>query len=104
MSGLKSRNKGKRGEREVVLMFKRAGFMEARRGYQYRDGSEASDVIGVPWWVEVKRHKRVNIKAALKQAIAACGEQTPIVFSRDDGDEWLVTLRADDFLDMIGDE
>jgi Holliday junction resolvase len=101
VSGTRSRNKGKAGEREVVLLLKRAGFMDARRGYQYRDGDEMPDVVGVPWWVEVKRHKVVNIKAAMRQAIAASGEQTPVVFSRDDRSDWLVTLRADDFLEIV---
>lgn len=44
MSGLKSRNKGKRGERELVKYLKSLGFSDARRTQQYC-GDGASDVI-----------------------------------------------------------
>ena len=38
------REKGKRGEREVVQLL-RAFEFEARRGHQYRGGSDSPDVI-----------------------------------------------------------
>lgn len=74
MSGLKSRNKGKRGERKTAQELA-AVFGDAKRGLsQSRSGSEVPDVVlpeGVPLWVECKSGKRINIKAALGQASLA---------------------------------
>lgn len=88
--GKASRDKGKRGEREVAERFREAGFDAKRSVGQSRCGSDAPDVVvdGLPWlWVEVKRGKKTNIRAALAQARFQCAaDQVPISITRDDGE------------------
>ena len=103
--GKSSLDKGKRGEREVVAAFEAAGF-SARRGWQARSGSDAPDIVvdELPsFWIEVKRAVRVNIHAAMRQAMAALAKRPgiPIVISRNDGQVHLVTMRFDDWLMML---
>jgi len=96
--GAKSRNKGKRGESEVVHLL-RAIWAEVRRGAaQSRKGSDASDVEGSPYWIEVKIGQRPNIIAAMEQAVEATDGRPPVVFTRRDGETWLVTMRAEDWV------
>lgn len=104
--GRAARDKGKRGEREVAQRFKDAGFPDARRAVQYngRPGT-AADVVGVPLHVEVKRVEREAVRKWVAQAIrdAAAGgkAEIPVVVHRKSGDDWLATLRLDDFLTIL---
>lgn len=105
--GRAAREKGKRGEREVAQRFKDAGFPDVRRAVQYngRPGT-AADVVGVPLHVEVKRVEREAVRKWVAQAIrdAAAGGKgkIPVVVHRKSGDEWLVSLRLNDFLTILG--
>jgi len=94
MSGRKSRSKGQRGEREAVALMAAHGFLSARRGWQARSGKDACDVEGTPFFVEVKRGKATNIKAAVRQALAATDGRAVLVLTRDDHGEWLGTMQA----------
>ena len=102
----RSRDKGKRGEREVAALFLEAiPDCKARRGIQSRDGAEVPDVqTELPFWIEVKRQKKPNIRAAMAQAIEACGDRKlwPIAVTKDDRGAWRVTLELSDFLDLVG--
>lgn len=94
-----SRAKGVNGELEAVHLFKR-WFPDARRGArQSGGGSEGADVIGVPFWVEVKRHNDVTAlvwaeawKQANRDMALACEREIiddlmdVIVLARSDGD------------------
>ena len=72
MSGRASRRKGHDYERDVAALWKQAGWPDARRGYQARDGADAPDVAGcAPYWIECKRGKATSPRAALRQATAA---------------------------------
>lgn len=97
------RDKGKRGEREVVALFKAMGF-DARRTSQV-DGTLSADVIveGVPLHVEVKRRAKIAALRFMDQAEAeANGSDLPVVFMREDGGpEWSVMLQARDFLNLL---
>ena len=98
--GLTSRNKGKRGERELAKYLTAAGF-PAVRGQQHcgRDGN--ADVIceSLPVYIECKRTNRLNLKAAYEQAVRdAPDNMPPAVFHRADHADWFVTISLDDFL------
>ena len=94
-----SRDKGKRGEREVATIIRSHGF-EARRGQQHRGGSDSPDVIhnisNVS--VEVKFREQLNVYAALDKAAEEAGNKVPVVFHRRKRTGWVVSMAADDFL------
>ncbi len=98
-----SRAKGARGERELAALLVSRGF-EARRGQQNKGGSESPDVItNVPGvHIECKRTEALSVYVAMAQAIRDAGPNlTPTVWHKRNNKEWLVILRADDFLNLL---
>jgi Holliday junction resolvase len=98
-----SRAKGARGELELSAFLRSRGF-EARRGQQNSGGVDSPDVItdlpGIH--PEVKRTETLSVYVAMAQAIRdAAGAKTPVVFHKRNHKEWLVILRADDFLNLL---
>lgn len=87
----KSREKGKRGERaaakELAMLFP-----GAKRNHSQADGADDSDVRGVPLWVEVKVGKAPPIQAAMEQARRDTDGRPPVVMSKKDRGEWLITM------------
>ena len=100
-TGRKSRNKGKAGEREVVRIFREALGMDTRRGWQAAQGTAAWEVEGTPWWLEVKRHRKVPIRPSYAQAVADTDGRPPVVVWRDDRQAWMVCLSLEDFLEEV---
>ena len=102
MMGKFSREKGKRGEQELVRLIREQGY-DARRTAQYCGKTgEAADVIGLPGVsIECKRVEKLNIYDAINQAQrdaeAAGRGDLPAVFHRKNNCEWLVTCRAEDW-------
>lgn len=102
--GKANRRKGGDRERELVNLLKGRG-LPARRGapLQTQGGAPLPDVVvdGAPFWLEVKGGKRVRIRDAMAQAIReAPAGYTPVVCWREDRQEWLVTARLEDILDV----
>ena len=65
--GKASREKGKRGERELAGRLREYGY-DARRGQQY-SGMDGDDVVGLPGiHIECKRVERLDLYAAMDQA------------------------------------
>lgn len=95
--GKAQRDKGKRGEREVVGIMRGLGFAAARRARQ-SDGAVDPDVAGCPdLWIEVKRRKNIAAARYMDQAVGDAKEKgIPTVFLREDGGQWMVMIRADD--------
>ena len=97
-----SRDKGKRGELELVRVLKSWGY-DAHRTAQYCGNTgEAADVIGLPGVsIECKRVEKLNIYDAIAQAQrdaeAAGRGDLPAVFHRKNNCQWLVTMTADDW-------
>ena len=102
---MNSREKGKRGERRWRDVLREAGFLKAHRGMQCHGGADSPDVQcpelpGVHF--EVKAVERLNIWDAIAQAIHDAGpSKTPVVAHTRNRAGWLVTMRAEDWLDLV---
>lgn len=94
--GKLSRRKGRSHEQEVARLLRKVYGEGVKRGWQARRGEDASDIEGTPWWVECKRHRRVNVQAAFAQAEEArkrAGDGRPSLLAvRDDGEPLLAVL------------
>lgn len=105
---INSREKGKRGELEVVHLLKDHGWEDARRTAQHcgNNPEGTADVVGLPGiHIEVKRVERLNIDDAMDQSRRDAVEtdnSTPVVFHRRTGKPWKVTMDAGDWLLMFG--
>lgn len=101
---INSRAKGAAGEREFAKYLTESGF-SARRGCQFSGSPDSPDVVcpaltNIHW--EIKRVERLNVDAAMAQAIRdSKGQRTPVVAHRKNNADWLITLRADDFFSFI---
>lgn len=99
-----SRAKGTGGEREWASFLRAAGF-DARRGQQFSGGADSPDVICEDlrnFHFEVKRTEALRLYPAMAQAVQdADGGPTPVVVHRRNRKEWLVIMRAEDWLDLV---
>lgn len=96
--GKMSREKGKRGERELAGKLREYGY-DCRRGQQFCGANGDADVIGLPGiHLEVKRTERLSIYDAMDQAKhnKKSGE-IPVVMHRKNNCEWLAIMRLEDF-------
>ena len=95
--------KGKRAELEIARFLREHGFAEARRGQQFKGGADSPDVVGLTGFhIEVKRVERLDLNAAMEQSIRdSAPNETPIVVHRRNNDYWKVTMRLDDFMEVI---
>lgn len=100
----KSRDKGKRGELEVVHLFKAHGHL-AHRTAQV-DGSLSSDVIVDDYpglHIEVKRYARVGVFRFWDQAVSdAAPEEHPVLFVKEDRGPWLTCVDSSLFFYLLG--
>ena len=96
--GLKSRNKGKRGEREAAAEIRRIFRTEASRGRQFAGTDESPDIrTSIPKvHFEVKRAENFRLYEALSQAIRDAGEQIPVVLHKQNRQPWVAVVRLDD--------
>lgn len=100
--GKTSRDKGKRGERELANALKNLGY-EARRGQQYSGTETSADVVGLPGvHIECKRTEQLRLYDALEQAETDAGDSgdIPAVFHRRNKKPWVVVMRLDDWLEL----
>lgn len=104
---MRSRRKGKVGERELARHLSERGF-PARRGQQHRGGEHSADVVSdrlVGVHLECKRCERLNLYDALDQARRDAGEfDMPVVAHRRNGREWVAILPLDELLTLLGRE
>jgi len=102
VTALNSREKGKRGERELANILKGYGY-GCRRTQQYAGGTEESaDVVGLPGiHIECKRVQALNLDEAMNQAIRdSNGKNLPAVFHRKNKQPWKVTMRLGDWMEL----
>lgn len=104
MSGKTSRDKGKRGEREIVAIVRAAGFeCSGRELGQERDGGIDVIVPGPDLAIQVKRTERLALPAAIRQAERECPpDHTPLVAHRRSREPWYCTVRLDRLLELLG--
>lgn len=98
---MNSRDKGKRGERELAKVLREYGY-DCRRGQQYCGANGDADVTGLYGvHIECKRVERLNIDQAMEQALndARAGERA-VVMHRRNGKPWLVTMKLEDWIDL----
>lgn len=97
--GKTSREKGKRGERELANLLQSFGF-KTKRGVQYQGGPDSPDVVGLPGiHIECKRVEKLNIDNAMEQALGDCDVfDLPAVFHRKNNKPWLVTMELEDWM------
>lgn len=95
-----SRQKGKRGERELAGILRDFGYQDCRRGQQYSGSNGDADVVGLPGiHIEVKRREKLNLYDAIAQACRDAKKNLlPVVFHRKNDCEWLVTMQLDDWI------
>ena len=103
--GKSQRTKGHGYEREVAAIIRTLTGYPAKRGFQTR-GAEVSDIIGVDgFWIECKRRKARPIPlVALRQAIEEMPEgceDMPVGITRADGGDSTVTMRLEDWCELI---
>lgn len=103
--GKMSREKGKRGEREVAKILREFGY-DSKRGVQYHGGPDSPDVVGLPsCHIEVKYVERLDLQRAYDQSRSDAGPgEVPIVVHRKNRGDWMVTLAFRDFLEMKTDK
>lgn len=97
--GLKSRNKGKTGEREARDQVRTHwNAPDCVRSAQV-SGKFAGDLLGGPegLHLEVKRYKRITATDFMDQAIEDAGDgEIPVVLLREDHGQWLALVRMED--------
>ena len=96
--GRRSREKGKRGEREAAAEIRRIFGTDASRGRQFQGGDDSPDIVtgiaGVHF--EVKRVEAFRLYASLGQAIGDAGHNVPVVLHRQNEKPWVAVVRLDD--------
>lgn len=101
-----SRAKGVRGELQVRDLFVERGYV-ARRGRQFSGSADSPDVeidgeAGAILHLEVKLGQAPSIFKAMEQCESDRGPgQSPVVFLRRNGEEWLITMREDLFFELL---
>ena len=104
MGKINSKTKGKVGELEVVNLLKKHG-REARRGQQFSGGDDSPDVVSDIDWlhIEVKRTEKLRLYDALRQSADDCAhsDRMPSVWHRSNNNEWVVIMKADDFMKLV---
>ena len=99
--GKMSREKGKRGERELAKRLREYGY-ECRRGQQYSGAAGDADVTGLPGiHIEVKRTESLRLYDALSQAKADAREgELPAVMHRKNNCEWVAIMPLWAFMEI----
>lgn len=100
--GKSQQRKGRGGEIEL------AGILQGY-GYQTEPGAPVSfgktpDLVGLPGvHIECKRVEKLNVPEAMKQAVGdseKLGDGVPALFHRRNREEWLVTMRLTDWIEI----
>lgn len=98
--GKSQQRKGANGERELSNLLKEYG-LNVRRGQVFNHESDMVGLRGIH--PEVKRVEKLNIVTAMRQAVTESlirNDGVPTVFHRRNREEWLVTMRLTDWIEL----
>ena len=100
--GRKSKEKGKRGERELAAYLASVLGIRARRGVQFQGSPDSPDIVAdIPnVHIECKRTESFCLYASLNQAINDAGGKIPIVCHRSNRNPWIIVARLDDIIKL----
>lgn len=104
MTKINSKLKGCEGEREFAKLLQKFGYEDAKRGQQFCGINGDADVVGGPegFHFEIKRVERLNIYDAVEQSKRDAREgEKAIVAHRKNRREWLITMTADSFFEIL---
>ncbi len=97
-----ARCKGQSGELEMVRILRRLTGLDTRRRVRQHQGDSDLDAMPPFWCAEIKRHSkapRASIEAwwrqAVQQADAAGAGESPVLFFRQDRDQWRAVWPSD---------
>lgn len=101
---INSKQKGKKGELELVHKLKAYGYNCRRTNQFCGNTGQADDVIGLDYiHIEVKRVEKLNVDEAIEQAKRdAKDNKFPTVFHRKNRKDWLVTMTLDNWIKLYG--
>lgn len=101
--GKMSRNKGKRGELELVHELRDLGIDGVHRAQQYCGSASSADILGLTGiHPECKRTEALSLYTAYAQAVrdSAGTDDIPVVFHRRNGKQWLAIMSLNDWVRM----
>lgn len=100
--GKASREKGKRGERELASILREEYGWDCRRGQQFSGSNGDADVVGLDGiHIECKRVERLNVQDAIDQAVRDARDgELPVVFFRYNNCEWNVAMKLEHWMPM----
>lgn len=99
-----SRNKGRLGEQQVVLLAKEAGFPQAARNWHEAStgGQINGDILGIAdYYVEVRRRERQDFPGWIREVKQAAGNRPWTLVTRRNNEDWLATLPLVDQLNLL---
>lgn len=96
--GKSQRTKGYRGEVEIVKILQSHG-ISAKRGLVFCH--EPDVVTDLPIHIEAKRQEKTHIHEWMKQSTEQCRGKIPTVVHRRSREDWLITMKFEDFLNLI---
>lgn len=102
MSPINSRRKGKRGELDFIQTHLLAHWPEAKRNLDQQgdDKRDCVEVAGIHF--QIKRVEKLNIWAALEQAITeAKPHDVPVVAFRRNRSPWFGALEMDELIPLL---
>ena len=93
-----SRTKGKVWERAVAQLLRPLFGDKVARGFQSRSGRDGCDVEGTPYWIECKHQARLNVHAAVRQAVGATDGRPVLVIAKGQREVPLVIMTLSEWI------
>lgn len=99
---MNSKQKGNRGEIELLSLLRAKGLDAVRNDQRYIGGKDNPDIAlhasGKAYHLEVKRTEKLNIWAAIEQAQRDAEKAIPVVVFRRNRSPWMVCVSLNDWI------